>query len=568
MKRKRKSGDEQLPATRLRRRAERQLGKPGAKPAVDLAGADVGALIHELQVHRIELEMQNEDLHRARTVAEDLSRKYIALFDFAPTGYFLWDERATIREVNLAGAALLGLDRTAVIEKRFGQFVVLKDRHAFTDFCKRAIVADTKQICQVGLLNGEEVVEALIEGVAVATPERTGRLCRASVIDITEQKQTETKLKHSEETSRHLANVVESCDDAIITKDLNGIIRSWNKGAEKVFGYRADEMIGQSINRLLQPDRIFEENALLDKLQRGETVERFETVRLHKNGKLIEISATVSLIRDIDGRVTGASKIAQDITTGKQAERRARELFAEVTHLGRLKSMGEMVAGVAHEIGQPLHAIKNYGSACRNALTKTPVGPNSQLAGWLEQIDRAAGIASEVLMRLRKYARSQTTEHGPVELNAVLREVIDILKFDAMRSQVVIEWQPKPAQILVTADRVQIYQILINLAQNAVESMSSVPNDLRIVRLQLSSDGAHAVVEVIDSGVGIPLNSGRSVFDPFVTTKPNGLGLGLSISKSLAEAHGGELGYRPNPQGGTVFSLRLPLIRDQREYNS
>ena len=182
------------PAGDLRHEAERRLHARKASTAEAVAKRDARALVHELQVHQIELEMQNEELQSARAAAEEASEKYGDLFDFAPVGYFLWDAEGRILEINLAGAALVSLDRNAVIEKRFGQFVAMEHRPAFADFCKRVLTTDTRQTCEVKLLKDGQPVYALVEGIVAQDHQEQGSLCRAAVIDITARKQAEEKL--------------------------------------------------------------------------------------------------------------------------------------------------------------------------------------------------------------------------------------------------------------------------------------------------------------------------------------------------------------------------------------
>ena len=172
----------------LRREAERRLRDKEAMPAQSMAQADARAVVHELQVHQIELKMQNEELQLAHAAAQEASEKYQDLFDFAPVGYFLWDHEGRILEANLAAAALLGLDRNAVIQKRFGQFVAMEDRVAFADFCKRVLTTDAKQTCEVELLRDGQAVHAMIEGIAVQDRQGQRVVCRAAVIDITDRK--------------------------------------------------------------------------------------------------------------------------------------------------------------------------------------------------------------------------------------------------------------------------------------------------------------------------------------------------------------------------------------------
>ncbi|MHB8864159.1 MAG: PAS domain-containing protein [Pirellulaceae bacterium] len=175
----------------LRRRAEDRLRANEASPAEVASVTDARALVHELQVHQIELEMQNEELQRARVEAEEASEKYLDLFDFAPVGYFLWDHEGRILELNLAGAALLGLERSSVVGKRLSQFMIRTDQATFAEFCQRVVQVDTKSFCELKLQPAGRAVDVLIEGRAVFTRDGQTPLCRAAVIDLTQQKRAD-----------------------------------------------------------------------------------------------------------------------------------------------------------------------------------------------------------------------------------------------------------------------------------------------------------------------------------------------------------------------------------------
>jgi PAS domain S-box-containing protein len=174
-----------------RRKAEELLYAGKARHALAVSETDARALLHELQVYQIELEMQNEELLRAQAAAEEATARYCDLFDFAPVAYFLWDHQGRILEVNLAGAALLGLDREAVVHKRFGQFVAVDHRARFADFCARVLATDIKQSCEITVLKGRQAIDALVEGIATQHRPGQERLCRAAVIDISRQNRAE-----------------------------------------------------------------------------------------------------------------------------------------------------------------------------------------------------------------------------------------------------------------------------------------------------------------------------------------------------------------------------------------
>jgi PAS domain S-box-containing protein len=255
--------DSGLPqASDLRREAEQRLRDKEAMPAQSMAEVDARALVHELQVHQIELEMQNEELLRAQVALQEVSDKYHDLFDFAPIGYFLWDAEGRILEINLAGAALLGLDRNAVIQKQFGQFVAMEHRPAFVDFCKRVLTTDTKQTCEVKLLKDGQSVYTLVEGIATQDHQGQEELCRGAVIDITERKRAEEELrakqrqleernKELQETQRRLEayrdRYVDLYDFAplgYVTLDEDGYIQEINLAGAALLGRNRADLTG------------------------------------------------------------------------------------------------------------------------------------------------------------------------------------------------------------------------------------------------------------------------------------------------------------------------------------
>lgn len=308
----------------LRRRAEAHLSNQGkgqrSKAGDHKSGASTERVLHELQVHQIELEMQNTELREARDRMEVLLEKYSDLYDFAPVGYLSLDEAGVILEANLTGAALLGCERSRLINRRLPLLVSPTSRPDFLAFLHRVFSGTGKQVCEAMLIREDgDPFWGELNGTVAITLDGPKKWCRVAISDI-------SVLKHAEETQRRLAAIVESSEDAIISKDLNGIVSSWNKGAEKTYGYSASEMVGTPILRLIPPNRFAEEKLILSKIRRGESVQHFETLRQTKQGRLINVSITISPIRDASGQIIGASKVARDITERKQAETARRRL--------------------------------------------------------------------------------------------------------------------------------------------------------------------------------------------------------------------------------------------------
>ncbi len=309
----------------LRRRAERQSTTPDPKSLATHTEADTRRLLHELEVHQIELTMQNAELRNARDDAEAMLVKYTDLYDFAPVGYFTLAADGTIRLVNLAGAKLVGVERSKLTGRSFGMLVSPEHRAAFRVFLKQIFAREDKQSADFELVAADHLPR-FVNIEAVRSPNEVE--CSALVVDITARKQAEI-------ASSRLAAIVQSSDDAIIGKDLNGIVTNWNKGAENFFGYSTEEMLGGSIMRLIPADRREEECHILGEIRRGNSVEHFETRRLTKDGRLIDVSVTASPIRDANGMVIGVSKVARDIGERKKAEeamRRNEALFSALVN--------------------------------------------------------------------------------------------------------------------------------------------------------------------------------------------------------------------------------------------
>jgi two-component system sensor kinase FixL len=355
-----------------------------------------------------------------------------------------------------------------------------------------------------------------------------------------------------------LAAIVESSDDAIIGKTLDGIVTSWNQGAQRIFGYRPDEMIGQPISRIIPPDREDEEPRILDRLRNGERVDHFDTVRIAKSGQLVDVSLTISPIRDPGGQIIGASKIARDITERKHAQEQTRLRDAELAHLSRVGAMGNIAAGLAHELGQPLGAIMNYAGVCMNLARMTPP-PTEKLVAALDAVMNETRRAGAIISRLRAFVRKQPPKSAPVDLSELVRQSISLLNFELRHAEIKLDLQLAAALPCVLADGIQIQQVLVNLIYNAMQAMEEIPPSQRnlIVQTELAGDG-FVQVSVIDSGKGIAPELLDRLFEPFFTTKPQGLGVGLNLSRSIIASHGGRVLAAVNPTGGMRFTFALP----------
>lgn len=380
----------------------------------------------------------------------------------------------------------------------------------------------------------------------------------------------------SEEVRGRLAAIVESSADAIVSKDLNGIVRSWNAGAEQLFGYTGQEAIGQSISMLIPPDHADEEPSILARIRRGERVEHYETIRRRKDGTLVDVSLTVSPIFDEQGQVLGASKIARDITDRKRAEQERRELDereralaisaalreteAELARVMRALTVGELATSIAHEVNQPLAAIVTNAAAGLRWLNGD--APEVQEAkDSLELIVRDANRASAVIRRIREFLKkdSQPVE---VDIKDVVQEAVALVRDDVLKKQIALRLELADGLPPVRGDRIQLQQVILNLIMNGSEAMASITDGSRELIVVSQRSGAdHVLVAVRDSGASVDPQNVARIFDAFFTTKPSGMGLGLSISRSIIEAHEGHIWAEPNDGRGLTVQFTLPLQR-------
>jgi two-component system sensor kinase FixL len=351
-----------------------------------------------------------------------------------------------------------------------------------------------------------------------------------------------------------LGSIVSSSDDAIIGKTLQGVVTSWNKGAEDMFGYSAGEMIGGSLERIFPPGLFAEEPRILAQLSRGERIQHYETTRLRKDGSAIQVSISVSPVRDEAGRIIGAAKIARNVTEQKRVQARLEEVQAELFHVSRLNDMSQMATGLAHELNQPLSAIGNYISGARTLIEK------GDLARAIEGCERAAAQvvrAGEVIRRLRDFVEKAEGQKQVEALGPIIEESRALALLGTRNEGLGIDLQIAPDATSAVVDRVQIQQVIVNIIRNAAEAMASSPIRLLIVSTRRVCDD-WIEMSIADTGPGLSETVEAKLFQPFTTTKATGMGVGLSLCRSIVEAHGGHIRAENNPGSGVTFRFTLP----------
>ncbi len=359
----------------------------------------------------------------------------------------------------------------------------------------------------------------------------------------------------------HVQSILDTIPDAMIVIDEHGAMQSFSAAAERLFGYSAAEVLGKNVKMLMPaPYREGHDGYLQRYNVTGERriigIGRI-VVGERKDGSTFPLELSVGEMKTASRRYfTG---FIRDLTERQQSEARMQELQSELVHVSRLTAMGEMASALAHELNQPLSAIANYMKGSRRLLEGST---DKQAATLREAMDKAAEQAmraGQVIRRLRDFVARGESERRMEDVRKLIEEASALALVGVKDKGVHVRFDFDPRADFTLADKVQIQQVLLNLMRNAIEAMESGDRRELLISTAIASDNM-VEIRVADTGPGIAPEIGAQLFQPFVTTKTQGMGVGLSISRTIVEAHGGAITARPNPGGGTVFGFTLPAV--------
>ncbi len=383
----------------------------------------------------------------------------------------------------------------------------------------------------------------------------SGPHIQAVVRDVTARKRAEQALAESEAKYRGIS---ERSFDIIFTADLQGELTYVSPAAERTFQYKPEQAVGRPLTDFVPESDIPEAARLFATAAAGKDVGVVHARGRRKDGSTVSIEINSSPIME-RGQLTGVQGIIRDTTERDEAEAKLRRMEAQLAHVARLSTMGELVGGIAHEVSQPVYSVLNFAKASQNVLTGEGEPNLDDLREWSGQITSAASRAGQIIARLRSFVRRTEPQRSPASINEVVRESAELVAFEARRQQVAVELQLDETVPTVLIDRVQIQQVLVNVLRNAYEALeSSPPAEPRVV-VSTSFEGEEVAVAVTDNGPGLPAPDVLNPFDAFATTKPTGLGIGLAISRTIVEAHGGRLRAANSPNRGATFHFALPI---------
>ncbi len=607
----------------IRKQAEVMLSKSG-RDLARMPSADIEKLLFELQVHQIELEMQNEELKRTHQELSASRDDFARIYNLSPVAYLSLNEQGIIRKANIAAAQLLGGSKEGLVNKKLGKFIHPSDQDKYYFYLQDLVMEKKNQILNAKLeAKNSATIHSVCQGFtllgctrslcmhnnkftyvelrgAVNKNYKNGMQICLAIQDVTEYKYAQEtnaclnekleqkileqtsalmernldltkkieELKYSKrqlkEREVKLNAIFNASIEGIITINSSGIILSTNSAVETIFGYSEKELIGCRFNKLMSPSQSKNQGNDLKSYLQAKAPSVIGQIRevegMHKDGSMIPLDMTL-----VEFSIDGANYftgIVRDVSLRKHQEQQEKEHLEELAHVTRLCLIGEMGSGIAHEVNQPLTAIANYTQACLRFIGADKPDLD-QLGEILFKIHQQALKAGQIIHRMKDFVSSRKIYRTDTDINFLVEDAVSLCATDFKQNNISLELDLARNLPNVTIDNVQIEQVLLNLIRNSIDALIDLPQKTqRQIQIQTQMKSFNQIeIKVHDNGSGINEAQKEKILTPFFTTKPTGMGMGLSISRSIIEAHEGVLYFNSEPEKGTTFYFTLPVKR-------
>jgi two-component system, LuxR family, sensor kinase FixL len=539
---------------RLAELSELSNGQPGRKIQVRQAVDLLSSVLDELE------RAAKDSKHEEEAGYENESR-FDILAETATDGIISIDDQSTIRYVNPAAGQMFGYELAEMGGKNLTSLMPERLRRLHLDSVRRYVTTGQRHISWravefTGLhKSGREFPIEISFGEDI----RNGRHFLTGIVrDITDRKRSEEALRASEQ---RLLAIVDNTTALIFIKDLELRYLLVNHEYERLFGVERDQIRGKT-DFDVHPHDVAETLQANDRqvIEAGGPTQ-FEEV-VPSKGSARHYVVVKFLLRDQVNEPYAVCGIATDITALKQAQEDLRSTEAELAHTTRVMTMGEITSSIAHEINQPLGAIVNYGTACLRLLTAGSANL-TEISAALSAIVKDANRASAIIARIRALSKKAPLEKVALQVRDLVTEILPLVRHELTRLRISLNTALPGDLSQVLGDRIQLQQVLLNLVINSIEAMNKVPENQRQLYIgaqsHVSEDKSFVLVTVRDSGVGLKQEDLPRLFETFYTTKVDGMGMGLAISRSIVEAHGGRLWATPNADLGATFQFILPM---------
>jgi PAS domain S-box-containing protein len=521
-------------------------------------------MLHELRVHQIELEMQNEELRRAQAELDAERAAYFDLYDLAPVGYCTVSEPGLILEANLTAAGLLGVARGTLVRQRLTSFVFPADEDLYYLHRKQLFETGEAQACELRMVDGDGTPFWARLQATTALDQAGQRVARVVMIDITERKRAEEALQVSEERYR---SILSASPDAIAITDLEGRILMVSPAASKMSGCEPDRLVGSMVTDFIVPEDRNRAASNLARMLQGVRPGPSEYRGRRPDGSTFIVEVNGEFIRDARGQPKSVVFVVRDITGRKRAEEEKAKLEARFQHAQKMETVGRLAGGVAHDFNNLLTVINGYSQ-----MLLTELNADDRLRDDLEEIHKAGERAAGLTRQLLAYSRKQHLEPRSLDLNHAVEEMLPLLS-RLLGADVEVCVALHAENGTVCADPHQLAQVIMNLAVNARDAMpgggkllietTAVERNERDVQPHPEArPGRYVMLAVSDNGVGMNEETRQRIFEPFFTTKGagKGTGLGLSMVHGMLAQSGGYIEVSSEPDHGTTFQIHLPIV--------
>jgi two-component system sensor kinase FixL len=512
---------------------------------------------------RPEAELNEKSPARERTGLEDVSADLL-LAAVSDAAMFMLDAEGHVATWNTGAERIYGWSSSEIVGRHMSTFYTPEDVAAAKPDGVLETVRLTGRYQEDGIRVRKDGARFAASVSVTLLQDEEGRLRGFAQVarDVSERMAAEEALKARE---AHLRSILDTVPDAMVVIDEQARIQSFSVAAERLFGYRSAEAIGQNVKILMPSPYQEQHDGYMQRyLATGERriigIGRV-VVGLRKDGSTFPMELAVGEMRSQAGRYfTG---FVRDLTERQNTEARLQELQSELVHMSRFTALGEMASTLAHEINQPLTAISNYLKGCRRLLEQS-ADPNARLLRQgVTQAAEQALRAGQVIRHLREFVARGESERRVENLPKLIQEASALALVGAKEKGVRVTYRFEPGADLVIADRIQIQQVLLNLIRNAIEAMQDAPRRELVIATATRGEDGLIEVSVSDTGTGLAPEVARQLFQPFVTTKKHGMGVGLSICRTIVEAHGGRIAANSEPGRGTTFSFTLRAVKEE-----
>lgn len=575
---------------KLRIRVESILGKTGIDTA-DLSDEDLQRLIYRLEAYQVELDVRIVELQKAQKHLLESRDHYAQIYEHAPIGFLTLNKKGNIRDANMAASFLLNRPRSALLDSPLATFIHPDDQEKYYLTHNKMLISHDLQAIELKVRkpNGDFIfvqmqghsnysdkndIKMLITLVDINQPKQTAQTILNQKKDLEykvnrQARELITANRVLQQKEARLNSIVSAAVEGIISINDTGIIEYVNEAVAILLGYEKDELIGCSVNKIMaSPHKNRHDQYIKNYLTTGisKIIGQVREVEAkHKNGHIIPIDISVAEY-EIDQKKYFTAML-RDISERKHKEQKDKEHLEELAHVTRLGMMGEMASGLAHELNQPLTAITAYIQVSQAMIKKDHI-ELAELGATLGKIEQQAMVAGRIIHSMRDLIIPNNKQRTMIEINTLIQEAADFCRTECNHCAIKLKLELTEPVPNVYANSVQIKQVLLNLIRNSIEAMQNLSKETpkRLLIQSYLINERQVEVRVKDNGLGMDATDQNQIFKPFYSTKESGMGMGLSISRSIVKAHDGSLRLNSKKGKGTTFYMTLPVSGELDEY--